>query len=259
MMYRLLFLLSLITLISCKDESTLTIDCLSSGLQNGLVAFYPFNGGSLKDAAPGQYDLTNPTTAAPGADRNGSTNCAFQFNNVGGGDEFLTYVNPSFLDNMPVFSLSAWYKPSLGTDGGSYQVLLSRGETLRCPDRRGEWSLGLYDCYRAVFGHNNSVWADPVTNPLQNCLDEMNQLANSWHHVVAVMNNGTYKIYFDGQLQTTNTGDANCGSPTYHAQDIGDMLLGKYFTGSIDDVLIYDRELNAQEVTELFGLTGCCN
>jgi hypothetical protein len=257
---KIFFLCSLLTILaSCKDEDTITLDCLSPGLQNGVIAFYPFSHGSLSDESGAQHDLVNTTFASPATDRNQNASCAFQFDNTYGTDQFLVHINPAFLNNLNEFSIALWYMHTdATTTSAKYQILASRGDALHCPDRRGEYSLGLYDCTRAVFGHNNSVWAEPVTNPLMTCQDEIDTLLNTWHHVVGIMNGGTYKLYFDGVLQGTETGPADCGSGNYTAQDVGDLILGKYFTGRLDDVLIYDRELSQSEVTELYVLSGCC-
>ena len=260
MIRKLFFVCSLLTILaSCKDEETITLDCLPSGLQNGVIAFYPFHHGSLTDESGAQHDLTNTTLATPATDREQNASCAFLFDNTSGTDQFLSHVNPTFLNNLNEFSIALWYMHTdINASSAKYQILASRGDTPHCPDRRGEYSLGLYDCTRAVFGHNNSVWAELVTNPLMTCRDEIDTLLNTWHHVVGIMKSGTYTLYFDGELQGTETGPADCGSSNYTAQDMGDLILGKYFTGRLDDVLIYDRGLSQAEVTELYGLTGCC-
>lgn len=248
-----------ICLFSCGDDDApnFTVDCLPANLQTGVIAFYPFNGGSLADESGNSNDLSNPTTAASTTDRNGNADCAYEFDNMQTAEEFLTTASSNFLDGLSEFSISLWYQPIDTTrDGGSYEVLLGRGDEARCPDRRGEWSVGLYDCRRAVFGHNNSVWANRISNPF-GCQEEINGLTGNWHHVVAVLNGDEYKIYFNGNLENSATGNANC-SPLHLAEDIGDLFLGNNYTGKIDDVLICDRKISQQEISELFVNEPCC-
>lgn len=167
-MTKILLLTLVIGILSCVDDDEFKVDCLPTNLQNGVIAFYPFNEGSLIDESTNSNNITNPTTANPTADRNGNSNCAYQIDNSLTSEEFLTTSNSNFLNNLDEFSVSIWYEPMDTTrSGGSFEVLLGRGEEARCPDRRGEWSIGLYDCRRAVFGHNNSVWANTITG-LQN-------------------------------------------------------------------------------------------
>ena len=243
-------------LFSCDKPEEFTVDCLPPNLQSGVIAFYPFNGGSLADESPNNNNLSNPTTATPAADRNGNAGCAYQFDNTTGNDEFLTTANTNFLNGRNTFSLSLWYRPEGARDAGSFEVLFSRGDQGRCPNRRGEWSVALYDCRRAVFGHDNSVWA-ALTAPPFDCTGEVAALTGQWHHVVAVKDGDDYQLYFNGNLDATASGNANCNNQ-HIAQDIGDVFVGTGFTGRIDDIIIYDRALPQQEVAELFALEGCC-
>ena len=142
-------------------------------------------------------------------------------------------------------------------NGGSIEILLSRGMESHCPNRRGEWSVSLFDCRIAVFGHNNSVWANPITGFSNGCQGEINALTEKWHHVVAIKNGDDYKLYFNGNLDESESGDANCTN-LHLAEDIGDLFIGSQYTGKIDDILIYNRELSQAEVTELFELEPCC-
>lgn len=252
-----LFLILAIGIISCDRDNEIKIDCLPTNLQNGLIAFYPFTDGSLDDASANSNNITNPTTATPSTDRNGNMNCAYQFDNSRTDEEYLTTTNSNFLNGLDEFSVSIWYEPMDTTRyPGMYEVLLNRGDEQRCPDRRGEWSVGLYDCRRAVFGHNNSVWANLSGFP-NSCQGIIVALTDKWHHVVATKNGDEYKIYFNGNLDNSASGKASCRN-LHIAEDIGDMFIGSNYTGRIDDIMVYNRELSQSEVTELYGLEPCC-
>lgn len=230
--------------------------CLPLDLQSGVIAFYPFNSGGLTDESGNNNDLSNSTTAFSTSDRDGNPDCAFQFDATN--DEFLTTTQTDFLNNLSEFSVSVWYQPMDSTrNGGSFEVLLGRGDESRCPNRRGEWSVGLYDCRRAVFGHNNSVWANPFGGA-GSCQDLVESLTGIWHHLVVVKNNDLYEIYFNGVLEDSDSGNAGCTN-LHIAEDIGDLFIGKFYTGKIDDILIYNRALDAQEVSDLFELEPCCD
>ena len=253
-------LFCLIGLWGCGDEAQFSTTCVPANLQNGVIAFYPFSNGSLDDASSFNNDLTNATTAIPTSDRNGNSNCAYLFSNDSSTYEALTLANPTFLDGLSSFSVSIWYQPLDTTrPGGEFEVLLSRGDQGRCPDRSGEWSLALYDCRRAVFGHDNSVWAEEVSDiSISGCQGEINELTDQWHHVVAVKNGNSFQIYFDGVLHESTSGAGNCGGGNQLAQDIGDLYIGQDFVGRLDDILIYDRALASTEVMNLFLLDPCC-
>ena len=253
-----LFLILTLGALGCRTDDKFNLDCIPANLQNGVIAFYPFIGGSLQDESANSNNLTNTTSAVPSSDRNGNANCAFQFDNSQNNDEFLTSSKSKFLNGLDEFSVSIWYEPFDTTRyGGAYEVLIGRGDASWCPDRRGEWSIGLYDCRRAVFGHNNSVWANRVTGFPFDCNKEIVALTGKWHHVVKTKKGDEFKIYFNGHLDESVVGNANCGN-LHLAEDIGDVFIGKKFTGKIDDVLIYNRELSQSEVTQLFNLEPCC-
>jgi len=255
----LLLFIFLASFVSCGKEASIRSNCLPLNLQNGLIAFYPFSNGSLEDKSAYSNHLNNPTSALPTNDRSGNMNCAFRFeNSLRFRTEFLTTSNSSFLNNLDKFSISIWYQPlERVIFEKNIEVLLGRGnDEKRCPDRMGEWSVGLYDCRHAVFGHNSSVWAKPITSS-NDCAEEYVALTNKWHHVVATKSDTLFKIYFNGILNGTKSGNGAC-SNLHLAQDIGDMFIGTAYTGRIDDILIYNRELSALEVTELFNLEPCC-
>ena len=234
-------------LLSCEKNLKIDFDCLSPSLQDGVIAFYTFSNGSLEDFSSNNNSLMNPTAAGLTTDRNGNENCAYIFNNLLQDGEYLTMEDPEFLNGLSEFSISIWYQPlNSSRPGGMYESLLSRGEGRRCPDRDGEWSVGLYDSRRAVFGHNNSVWVSPISE------------VENWYHIVVVLESNTYKIYWNGSLEEEKVGNANCTN-FQEAQSLGNMFIGNKFTGKIDDVIIYNRVLNENEIIELSTLGACCD
>lgn len=226
-----------------------------TNLYNGLLAFYPFSGGSLNDFSGNNRHLTNPTGAVSATDRFGSTDCAYSFANFPTfNDDYLTFTNPTFLDGLSAFSVSVWYKAEdPNRDPGVFESVVSRDTGLSCPDRNGQWSIGLYDCRIAVFGRENSVWENYT---FTNCVPDNTGM---WKHAVATydLTTDTMKFYINGNLEGMEVGPANCGF-TPVSLDIGDLFIGKYFNGLIDDVYIYDRELTANEVVQLYQLTNSC-
>lgn len=257
----IIFILFVVGIISCGDEEeTFTVNCLPSNLQSGVISFYPFNSGSLNDESSNANHLNNPTTAASTTDRNGNVDCAYLFDNTQQNQEFLTTTDSDFLNGLSDFSISLWYQPIDNTiTGTTIEGLFSRGDQTRCPNKMGEWSLSLYDCRRVVFGHENSVWSFlPITSATSNeCQNHIDDVVDKWHHAVGVKDNDEFKIYFNGVVNETDTGDAGCFN-SQPAQDIGDVFVGNKFTGKIDDIIIYNRALTDSEITDLFELGSCC-
>jgi len=247
-----------------KQDTTKDIPCIPNNLSNNVIAFYPFSNGSLDDVSGNNYHLINYSTATSTSDRNNNPHCAYLFNNISGQNEYLTRDNPTFLNNLNEMSISLWYELIDSTSNGAlYSALISRDTGQRCPDKDGQWAVGIYDCSRAVFGANTSVWDKSIV-PLDTpsvCRKEVMVRLNSWHHIVAtwVKSTNEISIYRDGVLQQTTTGVGDC-APTNNtiAQDIGNLFLGRRFTGKIDDVIIFNKKLNQQEINTLYNMTTCC-
>jgi hypothetical protein len=245
-----------------KSESGKTnIICLPSDLQNDVLAFYPFSGGSLNDFSGNNHHLINNTTAIPGTDRAGNPNCAFLFTHNNNLDEFLLQSNPLFLNGLSEFSVSLWYMP-LDTSrlGSQYEALICRDLGMHCPDKMGQWSLGLYDCRRAVFGRSNNAWEATNFTAGMTCEDVVLANTNNWQHAVITFRLSGMKmaLYENGVLQKVATGNADCGVGTTPVLDIGDLFLGKNYNGLLDDVIIYSRALTASEIAQLYQVAPCC-
>jgi len=232
--------------------------CVPANLQNGLVAFYPFSGGSLDDHSGNNHHLSNPTSAFASADRSGNAKCAFEFSAAN--SDFLTIANPVFLNGTheQPLSVSLWLKTTGTRNPGTYEQLFGRGTGLHCPDTQGEWSVGLYDCRQPVFGINDySLWKMEKLGDT-GCTGD--PVPNVWHHLVVTSDGtaGGIKLYVDGALSTGTPG-TGCGSNTYDGPyNVGDLFLGKDYTGLLDDVMLFNRVLTQSEVTQLFGLEACC-
>jgi hypothetical protein len=79
-------------------------------------------------------------------------------------------------------------------------------------------------------------------------------LTKGWHHVTGTYNGTKLVLYVDGiPISTANaSGSINA---TEVPLTIGSVL-NSYFNGSIDEVRIYDRALNADEVLDLYNNYG---
>ncbi len=240
----------------CGTACPSNLPCYGSGtttLTTGLLAYYPFGGGSLNDYSGNGHHLTNITTAHSTRDRNGNVDCAFNFTKAN--NEKLQIISPSFLDNLTTspFSISLWYQPLGPRPIGDYEQLIGRDNTLHCPDTYGQWSMGLYDCRKVVVGFDmNSHWQ---TSTLPDCNTLLNTISNNWHHIAFVYDGTSYNVYVDGVLDNNTHGP--CGSIS---ANIGNLLIGKDYTGDLDDILIYNRALTSSEVIQIQGLgSSCCS
>lgn len=101
------------------------------------------------------------------------------------------------------------------------------------------------------------VWENSTGNPSITSSGSINN--NIWHHLVGTYDGSTVKLYIDG-TSAGSTAEAGTGVIYYQPGGIaigrdGDNP-GKYFSGLIQDVRIYNRALSDSEINTLYKLTG---
>ncbi|HTL73742.1 MAG TPA: LamG-like jellyroll fold domain-containing protein [bacterium] len=117
----------------------------------------------------------------------------------------------------------------------------------------------------------NSKFALGIGNPDTTIFTTVNISDGNWHHIAAtrVSDTGAVKIYVDGTL------NISAAAPMGPRTAPNDLRIGAthattpvFFVGSLDDLKLYDRVLNASEIAELVRLTfpqwqldnfGCTN
>ena len=203
-------------------------------LNDGLVAYYPFNGNANDDSGNG-FDgvLVGGITLAP--DRYGAPNSAYRFHS---GYIDVNRGNPLNNVGSDPFSISAWFKIENNYQYGQI-VHLGSGDS--------------FQLYNHIPPHNIRVTlegggdANPFTI-LQN--PEL----NIWYHVATVIQDQEMKIYLNGNylgnnseiydLKSTGWNDYfRIGAQTDHSINI--------FPGVIDDIRIYNRALSDYEIKQL--------
>jgi len=79
-----------------------------------------------------------------------------------------------------------------------------------------------------------------------------------WHHLAAAVDGQTLELYLDGVLIASTSVGTNVASsqPVLIGKELPSGPWPRYFKGWIDEVRIYDRALEANEVTLLYGEDG---
>ena len=79
----------------------------------------------------------------------------------------------------------------------------------------------------------------------------------SWHHIVLVYDSGTVNCYKDGSL---NNGTASINNSPTNSDSSSSLTIGKtgysgsgYFSGSVDEVRVYNRALGTTEITKNYN------
>ena len=221
----------LTALISCKEDVNIS---------KGLVAYYPFDG-DAKD-----YSGNNNNGVVNGAvlttDRFGRENSAYSFDGEKATIEATAKGMPAI--DSPL-SISWWFmistKPTFinESDADNMIALVDSGK-----------GIGIQFGFRApgyeTLGFDTWNWGGNTI------LEEKLPDVGKWHHCIYTFNGTVHKFYFNGIEIDESTEKTQNGVPTILM--IGNYPSGnQYFAGEIDDIRIYNRELNQDEVNYLFN------
>lgn len=221
-------------------------------LNNGLVAYYPFNGNANDESGNGLHGTVYGATLI--TDRFGKANSAYDFDGVS------NYIN--IPDNMLLkmgkssYSITAWINAkdyrgmriwSKGSCGDiiGYMLRTEYGYFLSS-------DLGMRAWFEYVAQDRSPWFGQPGGVRL---------MKNTWYFIAAV--NDRYvggKIYTNGVLDSvhdavtnqydlSNERDATIGCTN---GCWGDYIRGEFFNGAIDDVRVYNRALTSAEVMALY-------
>ena len=200
----------------------------------------------LGGSATGAADPTAVTGQVKGAQEFSSTSTEI---NVPADDSFNWAVDDSF-------SIEFWIRRN-GAVSGDNQVAIGRDEG--DPQNSLHWWVGIEgsNANVAIFVLSDSNgYAGGTLPPI--VTGNTNITNNVWHHVVAVRNSNTGQnlLYVDGQLDVpalAATYNAGFGSSTAEL-NIGylDLAPGYHLQGGIDEVALYDRALEPDEIEQHF-------
>lgn len=212
-----------------------TYTAQGQGIADSLYAHYNFEGNILDETAFNHdlevvsgsisYDLVNPNDSAIFFDGNSTISTIGNFDN-------------SSFDEM---SVALWIKSDSITNAlqicfqGSY---IGFGAYIQA--NSGKF-LGFFD--------GSSSGGYESTTPITD---------NVWHHVVMQTDGSTTSVYIDGVF------DGNLVEPFYKGTGVannkfyfGKSNLGaQYFTGSLNDVRVYNRQLSLAEIDTLYSGGG---
>ncbi len=224
-------------------------------LETGLALHLPLDG-SLGDSSGHGRDAS--AGGGPTADPAGRYGAALAFDGV---DDQLTVADFGY---GPAFSVAFWLKAT-DLSGSSYQYLFSHNAFDAAP------SCNFYlpeDSASFADAENGWLTSPPALDGTSGRLrlsirDSVGDLAGqgvtatvtgldggAWHHAAIVVGPGTgHKIYYDGVQVAAgaNGGEAyNPSTALFGARSVTPD--GRYFQGSLDDIRLYDRPLQADEL-----------
>jgi hypothetical protein len=226
-----------------------------NNINDGLVAFYPFTNGSLKDSSGNNNDIyfNNATVTT---DRFGNANNAYLFN---GTSSYMKVKNSTSL-NPSTISLVAIVKPtSFNTASCESNQILGKGWN--------DYVNGFYfirfqdlaaDCNASTPAPTNNVrfmggYGNMGTGSIA---DTGRVQLNQWYTVVYTYDGYESRLYVNGKLEDI-TVVRNAFTPNSLDLSIGsheDPQFRYFFSGLIDEVRIYNKALCMDQVKAISEL-----
>ncbi|MDB4369588.1 hypothetical protein N9Z19_02070 [Akkermansiaceae bacterium] len=195
------------------------------GLNNGLVAYYPFNGNATDESGNGNDGVVNGAVLA--TDRSDQENSAYFFD----GNDFVSIGNPLSLRLSEDFSISSW---ALFTSNSGADRILSFNQEFGY--ELGVWDGNPWFAYGRI-NHRSSQVIQP----------------NTWFNLTVTKTGNLIRLYLNGAKILE---ESNPNNPTFSRE----LRFGQksqqdsWWTGKIDDTRFYDRALSNQEISSLFAL-----
>ncbi len=215
------------------------LDAQYVDLLRDRIAHYPFINDATDISGYENHGWVNGATLT--MDRNGEDGQAYSF------DGLNDYILGGALTETiySTVSVSCWINTSEAQD---YTHIVSKYEF----SADAGFILGTQD--------GLVLWAGRVGSGLYIRLTSESRVDDGqWHHLIGMIDNGTWSIYIDGVLENqTDIGyrrtNLNCNVPLtigmYNRGDNGDH---RHFSGMIDEVILYRRPLNDCEIEVLIG------
>jgi hypothetical protein len=212
---------------------------------DGIVGWWPFNGNANDESGNGNNGFVDGAILT--TDRFGETDKAYNFDGIV--KKIIVATNSSFsFENDNRFSISFWIKPASITSY-LYNVIFSKQEGSGVSSKG--WNVN-FNQFFSTFRFrvmNGSDTEACVPN------SDITPSTDVFYHVVTVYDNGTAMIYVDGDLVYTeqcssvigdNASNFYIGMPNWVYSNT------KGFTGTLDDIGIWNRALTEQEIRNLF-------
>jgi hypothetical protein len=216
-------------------------------LNQGLIAYYSFNGTANDVSGKNNNPSYNSTTLT--TDRYGNANSACYFD---GSDDYLIVPGTAGMNTATAMTVAMYFNSELTT----LQTLI--GKIGYTSGESAQFQVAInYNLFPGILYRVNDPTGICNTQiPLNSVYINTGGTVptNQWHCLVCTYEAGVQKIYLNGLLVKTS----NTTFTTLKQCPLSDIQIGSWwrddpqrFKGKMDDVRIYNRALNQTEVNAL--------
>src|SRR6185503_4648639 len=216
-------------------------------LSRGLLAYYPFNG-TPADASGHGNNGTLFNGVQLTTDRQGRTNSAYSFDGV---DDYIQVPGGNNLNPSGALSIALFFSPARS----GQQTLLGKIDNTNGVGAQFQMGMDFSSYPGVLFGVypvTNGCATPPANGAYVNTGGPLVQ--DQWYCLVGTFENGVQKIYLNGALIQTTT----VAWPALNQCPNAGIQIGRWwsgdlqsFQGKIDELRIYDRAINQDEVNAL--------
>ncbi|HVU56212.1 MAG TPA: LamG-like jellyroll fold domain-containing protein [Puia sp.] len=216
-------------------------------LSRGLLAYYPFNGTAADVSGHGNngalFNGVQPTT-----DRQGRPNSAYLFDGV---DDYIQIPGANNLNPSGALSIALFFSPARS----GQQTLLGKIDNTNGVGSQFRMGMDFSSYSGVLFGVypvTNGCAVPPSNGAYVNTGSPL--VKDQWYCLVGTFENGVQKIYLNGVLVQSKTAAWSVLNQCPNAGiQIGRWWSGdlQAFQGKIDELRIYDRAINQDEVNAL--------
>ena len=215
--------------------------------KDSLVGYWPFNGNANDESGKGNHGTVNGATLT--SDRNGKASSAYYFNN----SSYISIKNITSLNKTTNFSISVWEQINANTLYS--QFLVSRG----WDQKTGHFHIN-YDIDSLKFtAQINQNWN--IGSGQKNISSNKITIPQTdWKNIIATYDGVFFKLYINGILEKS----INFSKSLEASND--SIFFGKhgiyanyFLKGKLDEIGIWSRALNQQEITSLYYEKPQCN
>jgi len=203
-------------------------------LDSMLVAYYPFNGNAIDESGNGNNGAVYGAMLVE--DRFGNENSAYWFNGI---SDYIEIADNFQLDIVSEISITGWIKKDSNVPWAS--MLTKGGETV---DENN------YTIHNSV---DNGIIFTGMSDT--SCISSFDINIDEWHFVSFTWDGNVAKIYIDGEADELSfLNYTSLLTPNNYSLFIGVDPPGaiEYFHGYLDDIRLYRRGLNEEEIMLLF-------
>jgi uncharacterized protein (TIGR02145 family) len=209
----------------------------SNSLQDGLIAWWPFNSNTNDESGNGNHGVNNGAVLT--TDRFNGSNSAYL---LSGSSQHINLGNTLPSGNS---TISFWFNPTFSIVNRPQHILTKRSSCL------GGFGEDFFQTY--IYPSSNQIGAE-WGNGGGNMSQPRSFVSNQWNHFVVVRDGDSMAFYLNGLfLEKVFAIPRNNTVPIRISNNFCQFGAQDWYDGKIDDIGIWNRALSALDVTQLYN------